>query len=146
MTPWDLTFLRQNMSRCEPALINSEWHIPGHQYNDQGDALLFPLVSLVSDATCLCECKEDVWSLQAGTGLLCHSSWGRGLIWDLPDERKKTVCRQPASQARTITLPSLSSKTEEGLEQGGKQRDQHTSKRRKSQIPASDLFIWVSVA
>lgn len=114
----------------------------------------FPLVSLVSVATCLCVClwKTDVWSelcvSVAGSHIAALSQFLRP--WsDLRSARRGEHSRlptTPVSQPWAITLLSLSSetiKTEEKVRVRGKQRDQHTSEWRKSWIQGSGLFIWL---
>lgn len=68
--------------------------------------------------------KTDVWSAQAGTHPLCHSSRGRGLIWDLPSKKNTAVCRRSQAAGREpsvhlLCLPRLQKQEERvGVREG----------------------------
>lgn len=109
---------------------NSGWHIPGHHYNDWGEALVSSCLSCLCChlPVCVCLWKTDVWSelcvSVAGSHIAALSQFLRPRS-DLRSARRGEHSRlstAPVSQPWAFTLLSLSSKTiktEEKLEWEG---------------------------
>lgn len=96
---------------------NPEWHIPGHHYNDLGEALVSSCLSCLSCYPPVCLWETDVWSTLcvsvAGSHIATLSQFLRPRS-DLRSARRGEHSRlstAPVSEPWAITLLSLSFKT-----------------------------------